>query len=104
MLGLAPLIASCITRHYAFDTDGESSFRGAVTDELSEICPQLTVREREVVQRILDGATTERIAEDLSIRPTTVITYRTRAYEKLGVSSRRELFATVLRKRNVAAR
>lgn len=104
LLGMAPLFANCVARHYAFDTDGESSFRGAVTDELSDICPQLTVREREVVQRILDGATTERIAEDLKIRPTTVITYRTRAYEKLGVSSRRELFATVLRKRNVAVR
>lgn len=102
LIGLAPLFASCVQRHYGLDTDGETSFRGAVTDELAELCPQLTLREREVLQRILDGVTTERIAEDLHIRPTTVITYRTRGYEKLGVSSRRELFAAVLRKRTGA--
>jgi len=60
------------------------------------------LREREVLQRILDGVTTERIADDLHIRPTTVITYRTRGYEKMGVSSRRELFAAMLRRRGSA--
>lgn len=99
LIGLAPLFASCVQRHYGLDTDGETRFRGTVTDELAELCPQLTLREREVLQRILDGVTTERIADDLHIRPTTVITYRTRGYEKLGVSSRRELFAALLRKR-----
>ncbi|HSV79360.1 MAG TPA: helix-turn-helix transcriptional regulator [Ramlibacter sp.] len=98
LIGLAPLIAGCAARHYALDVDGESSFRGAVTDQLAELCPQLTLREREVVQRILDGMTTERISDDLHIRPTTVITYRTRAYEKMKVTTRRELFAAVLRR------
>lgn len=97
---LAPLLTSCAARHYKSDIDGESGYRGAVTDGISDLCPSLTTREREVLLRILDGLTTERIAADLNIRPTTVITYRTRAYEKLGVSSRRELFATVLRKQN----
>jgi DNA-binding CsgD family transcriptional regulator len=99
LIGLAPLISGCVARHYALDVDGESSFRGVVTDELAELCPQLTVREREVVQRILDGMLTERIAEDLHIRPTTVITYRIRAYEKMNVTSRRELFAAVMRRK-----
>lgn len=99
LIGLAPLIANCAMRHYALDIDGESNFRGTATDELAELCPQLTLREREVLQRILDGVTTERIADDLHIRPTTVITYRTRGYEKMGVSSRRELFAAMLRRR-----
>jgi len=102
LIGIAPLIAGCAQRHYALDVDGESSFRGAVTDELAQLCPQLTLREREVVQRILDGMTTERIADDLHIRPTTVITYRTRAYEKMNVTSRRELFAAVLRRKQAA--
>lgn len=102
LIGIAPLIAGCVQRHYALDIDGESSFRGAVTDGLAQLCPQLTLREREVVQRILDGMTTERIADDLHIRPTTVITYRTRAYEKMNVTSRRELFAAVLRRKQQA--
>lgn len=97
-LGLAPLFASCAMRHYAADVDGETRYRGTVTDDIGELCPGLTTREREVLLRLLDGLTTERIAEDLHIRPTTVVTYRTRAYEKLGVRSRRELFATVLRR------
>lgn len=101
LIGLAPLIAGCAARHYVLDVDGESGFRGVVTDELAELCPQLTLREREVVQRILDGMTTERIADDLHIRPTTVITYRTRAYDKMNVTSRRELFAAVMRRKAV---
>ncbi|WP_307572513.1 response regulator transcription factor [Variovorax paradoxus] len=70
-----------------------------MTNELADLYPCLTLREREVVQRILDGATTERIADELTIRPTTVMTYRTRACEKIGVSTRRELFAALLGRR-----
>lgn len=100
LMGLAPLLSSCAIRHYAADVDGESRFRDTVTDEVEKLCPNLTVREREVLLRILDGFTINRIAEDLKLRPTTVATYRMRAYEKLGVGSRRELFATVLRQRS----
>jgi DNA-binding CsgD family transcriptional regulator len=100
LCALAPLLTSCAARHYSTDIDGESGYRGAISDGISDLGPNLTTREREVLLRILDGLTTERIATDLNIRPTTVITYRTRAYDKLGVSSRRELFAIVLRKQN----
>ena len=96
--GLAPLFAAGAARHYAIDTDGEAGYRGTITADIGALCPTLTVREREVLLRLLDGLTTERIAADLAIRPTTVVTYRTRAYEKIGVRSRRELFARVLRR------
>jgi DNA-binding CsgD family transcriptional regulator len=96
LIALAPLLAACAAKHYAMDRDDLSTFRGNVNDELGSLCPALTVRERGVVQRILDGMTTERIADELKIRPTTVVTYRTRAYEKIGVGSRRELFAALL--------
>lgn len=97
LLDLAPLISGCVARHYASDVDGETAYRDTVTDDVIDLGPNLTVREREVLMRILDGVTVNRIAEDLKLRPTTVATYRMRAYEKLGVGSRRELFATVLR-------
>ena len=100
--GLAPLFAACAVRHYAADTDGETTYRGTITADIGALCPALTVREREVLLRLLDGLTTERIAADLDIRPTTVVTYRTRAYEKIGVRSRRELFARVLRRHRQA--
>lgn len=99
LAGVARLIARCTVRHYACDVDGVASLRSVVTEGVLDLGPRLTEREREVLTRILDGVTVNRIAEDLKLRPTTVATYRLRAYEKLGVASRQELFATVLRNR-----
>jgi DNA-binding CsgD family transcriptional regulator len=103
LVGVATLLARCIARHYASDVGGVASLRISVSDGVSELGARLTDREREVLTRILDGVTVNRIAEDLNLRPTTVATYRLRAYEKLGVNSRQELFATVLRRRDPAA-
>ena len=96
---LAPLIATSVARHCRLEAEGEGEFRASVSDGIDELCSQLTTRERQVILRILDGVTVERIAEELGLKPTTVITYRSRAYEKLGISSRRELFSTLLRSR-----
>ena len=97
LIGVATLLARCVARHYATDTDGMASLRGSVSEGVAELGARLTGREREVLTRILDGVTVNRIAQDLKLRATTVATYRMRAYEKLGVASRQELFATVLR-------
>jgi DNA-binding CsgD family transcriptional regulator len=97
LIGVARLIGRCLARHYACDVDGLAAVRGEVSERMQEIGSRLTEREREVLTRILDGVTVNRIAEDLNLRPTTVATYRLRAYEKLGVATRQELFATVLR-------
>jgi two-component system response regulator NreC len=53
----------------------------------------LTEREREVVRLIADGYTNPEIAERLGIAERTVKTYRARAIEKLGFSSRSEITA-----------
>lgn len=53
----------------------------------------LTERERAVCLGILSGRKTEVIASDLGIAASTAITYRKRAYAKLGISSRASLFA-----------
>ncbi|MEO6340261.1 MAG: helix-turn-helix transcriptional regulator [Caulobacteraceae bacterium] len=53
----------------------------------------LTRREAEVVSRIVMGLRTEAIATDLGIKSATVITFRKRAYAKLGVARQAELFA-----------
>nr|WP_321442865.1 helix-turn-helix transcriptional regulator [uncultured Cohaesibacter sp.] len=52
----------------------------------------LSEREREVCRGILSGKKAERIAADMDVAPSTVVTYRKRAYEKLGISSRTSLF------------
>lgn len=99
ILQLAPLIATSVSRHYRIEADGEGDFRASVSDGIDELCSLLTQRERQVILRILDGMTIEKIAEELGLKPTTVVTYRSRGYEKLGIKSRRELFSAVLRNR-----
>jgi len=99
---IARLVAGCMARHHLSDPTGVGTLRGRVSEGVREFGDRLTDREREVLTRILDGVTVNRIAEDLKLRPTTVATYRLRAYEKLGVTSRQELFAAILKRRAVA--
>jgi two-component system, NarL family, response regulator NreC len=57
----------------------------------------LSEREREVVRLIANGYTNPQIAEQLHVAERTVKTYRARAIEKLGFSSRAEITAYVRR-------
>jgi two-component system response regulator NreC len=57
----------------------------------------LSDREREVVKLIANGYTNPEIAEQLHVAERTVKTYRARAIEKLGFSSRAEITAYVRR-------
>ncbi len=63
---------------------------------------RLTKRERQVCERILLGYTSIGIGLDLNIAPTSVATYRKRAYSKLAISSQNELFTLCLRTSNSA--
>jgi two-component system, NarL family, response regulator NreC len=58
---------------------------------------ELSEREREVVRLIANGYTNPQIAEQLNVAERTVKTYRARAIEKLGFSSRAEITAYVRR-------
>jgi DNA-binding NarL/FixJ family response regulator len=51
----------------------------------------LTVREREVLQLTVEGATSATIAEKLELSPKTVDTYRSRLMDKLGIQNLPEL-------------
>ena len=55
--------------------------------------PTLSLRECEVCARAVAGQTIEGTSLELDIRRTSVITYRQRAYDKLGVSRANELVA-----------
>ena len=57
----------------------------------------LSEREREVVRLIAAGYTNSEIAEQLQVAERTIKTYRARAIEKLGFSSRAEITAYVRR-------
>jgi two-component system, NarL family, response regulator NreC len=60
----------------------------AITDLLGAA---LSEREREVVQRVVQGHSNKEIAGQLSLSVKTVETYRARALEKLGLTSRAAL-------------
>lgn len=51
----------------------------------------LTVRQREIVERLLDGHRVDAIARDLSVSPSTVRNHLSAIFEKLGVASQSEL-------------
>src|SRR5437660_8334270 len=57
----------------------------------------LSEREQEVVRLIANGYTNPQIAEQLHVTERTIKTYRARAIEKLGFSSRAEITAYVRR-------
>ncbi|MDM0109256.1 helix-turn-helix transcriptional regulator [Variovorax sp. J22R24] len=62
----------------------------------SSILGALPKREREVCERLLKGWTYEGVAADLAISSGTVKTYRDRAFERLGIHHRNELFALAI--------
>ncbi len=63
---------------------------------LRQINPALTTREIDVCARLLKGMTHAGIACDLSLSVPTVKTYRNRAFARLGIHFRSELFALAL--------
>ena len=103
---ILPLVTTLISTHYRIlqltPTDEKGRFRNArslVHNIISKnVSPfsQLTPREREVCERILLGYTSVGIGLDLNIAQSSVVTYRRRAYEKLGISTQNELFTLCL--------
>jgi DNA-binding CsgD family transcriptional regulator len=104
---ILPLLTSLIAVHYrlilghAASSNGEMAGtpRSVVHTVISKkIAPfdRLTERERDVCERILLGYTSIGIGLDLNIAPSSVVTYRRRSYEKLGIATQNELFALCL--------
>lgn len=65
----------------------------ATGDEPAAAAGSLSEREREVVRLIASGYTNPEIAQQLHVAERTVKTYRARAVEKLGFSTRAEITA-----------
>lgn len=63
---------------------------------LRRLSPALTAREIDVCARLLAGMTQDGIASDLGLSLPTVKTYRNRAFARLGIHFRNELFALML--------
>jgi DNA-binding CsgD family transcriptional regulator len=98
---LAELLAALAVKHVrmvgALLRSRDRSDRvAALMARLAALDDRLTGRELDVLARVLLGMTSEGIALDLRISVNTVVTYRKRAYGRLGVSSQAELFARCL--------
>jgi DNA-binding CsgD family transcriptional regulator len=65
-------------------------------ERLQRLQADLTERELDVCARVLQGMTHEGIAADLGLSLPTVKTYRNRAFARMGIHFRNELFARVL--------
>jgi len=91
---LAPLVIGSVHHHFDALTrhPGNSvDMSRRTTDGGWSDKAGLSEREKAVCERIVMGFSTEAIALDLGLKPTTVKTFRKRAYAKLGVSSMNEL-------------
>jgi two-component system nitrate/nitrite response regulator NarL len=60
--------------------------------------PQLTDRERQLLQLLADGQTPKQAADALRISPKTVRNHLTKVYAKLGVGSRSQAIVEALRR------
>jgi DNA-binding CsgD family transcriptional regulator len=70
---------------------------GEIESRLQSLPEQLSERECQVCARAAIGRTIERTAAELDIKSSSVITYRQRAYQKLGIRSQNELIALLYR-------
>lgn len=97
----APLVCSFVAKHISLAAVEEWSAATRPPVEFLEntvqkIGGRLSRREVEVCARALQGMTSEAIGLDLNVKPTTIITHRKRAYNKLDISTANELFALCL--------
>ncbi|WGD51648.1 helix-turn-helix transcriptional regulator [Bradyrhizobium sp. CB1650] len=94
---IAPAIGASVARHFQQATTAAPDQTLAALFATRAPLATLTPREREVCRRILLGFSSEAISQSLGISLHSTLTYRKRAYERLGISSQNELFSIVLR-------
>lgn len=97
---MAPMLFAIVRRHLELDAgitatplvDRASQWRVS----LGRRCPALTARELDVLTAVLRGLTYDGIAAELGLSVATVKTYRARAFTRLGIHFKSELFAGVM--------
>lgn len=89
---VAPLLLAAVRRHVDLQpAPGAAAWLPRVA--LRARCPALTERELDVCERLLRGWSYDGIAADMGLSAATVKTYRARAFERLGMHFKSELFA-----------
>lgn len=95
---LAPALLALTRKHVALCGASLAAQPSMATlrRRLQQLDAPLTARELDVCTRLLRGMTHDGIAADLAVSAETVKTYRNRAFRRLGIHFRSELFARVL--------
>ena len=81
------MLLAAVLRHI------ELSRPADLRQRLVERCAALTARELDVCERLLRGWSYDGIAADMALSVATVKTYRARAFARLGMHFKSELFA-----------
>lgn len=88
----APLLQAAVARHVELRAaQGPEDVRG----RLLHRCPTVTDRELDVLERLLRGMTYDGIAADMGLAVGTVKTYRARAFARLGIHFKSQLYTLV---------
>jgi len=96
---LAPALTAIVARHCQAEQAEEVADPTRKLERLFATTGRfvaLTRREKEVCLRILSGYSSQAISAELGLSLHSTLTYRKRAYEKIGISSQNELFGIVL--------
>lgn len=99
LCAIQPIIAALCAQHFARRPTEKADFTGdadAMSAAMERIDKDLTEREIEVVQHILQGHSSRSAALLLDLSPATVKVHRKNIYRKLGISSQSALFALFL--------
>ncbi len=101
---MAPALLALAKKHIALSSPPPiTDPLAAWQQRLRQLNPALTPRELDVCARLLTGMTQDGIASDLGLSLPSVKTYRNRAFARLGIHFRNELFALLLRSPAVPA-
>lgn len=87
---LSPLFSIATMRHLQLLLQAPADAEAWRT-RLKGACPALTGRELDVAAGMLSGSSLREMADRLDLSLATVVTYRSRAYARLGVGSLKEL-------------
>jgi DNA-binding CsgD family transcriptional regulator len=93
---LAPLVGHAARHHYALHGQSQQGIPQLMLARLRSVCPTMAKRELDVVRGVLEGYSAAEIGDILGIKTASVVTYQKRAYQRLGISSQRQLFALCL--------
>lgn len=99
LASLAPVLLTLVQKQIALSTPQAAGAGRDVnhwTAKLMASNPSLTERELDVCARLLTGMTQDGIASDLGVSLATVKTYRNRAFARLGIHFKNQLFSLFL--------